>query len=55
MKNIATLVLSALGMALMSGAAIAGPTVTNVPEPMSMSVLAGGVLVIAAVKRMRRK
>ncbi len=55
MKNIAALVLTALGMVLMNGSAIAGPLVTHVPEPMSMSILAGGVLAIAAVKRMRRK
>lgn len=55
MKNIATLLSIAFGSVLVSGAAIAGPLVTHVPEPMSMSVLAGGVLAIAAVKHFRRK
>lgn len=54
MKNIATLVVVTIGMVLVSGSAFAGPTV-HVPEPMSMSLLIGGVVAIAAVKRMRRK
>lgn len=54
-KDFATLVFLALGMVLVSGPAFAGVASIRVPEPMSMSLLAGGVLAIAAVKRMRRK
>lgn len=54
MKHILTLSLVAAGTLLLCAPAFAGPEV-RVPEPMSMSVLAGGVLAIAAVKRMRRK
>ena len=55
MKNILTLASVALGMVLMSGPAFAGIGVIRVPEPISLSLLAGGVVAIAAVKRMRRK
>lgn len=54
MKSLLTLSLLAAGSLLLSAPAFAGPTV-QVPEPMSMSLLAGGVLALAAVKRMRRK
>ena len=52
-KDFATLVALTLGMVLVSGSAIAGPTI-SVPEPMSLSLLAGGIVAIAAVKRLRR-
>jgi hypothetical protein len=55
MKNFVSLSLLAIGMALISAPAFAGTPPTALPEPMSMSLLAGGVLAIAAVKRMRRK
>lgn len=54
MKNLLTLTLLAATSILLSAPAFAGPEV-RVPEPMSMSLLAGGVLAIAAVKRLRRK
>ena len=54
-KDIATLVVLTVGMVLVSGSAIAGVDAIRVPEPMSLSLLAGGVLAIAAVKRMRGK
>jgi hypothetical protein len=54
MKSILALTLTATGLLLLSVPALAGPQV-QVPEPMSMSLLAGGILAIAAVKRMRRK
>ena len=54
MKNILTTVAIALGIIVLSGPAFAGAFI-RVPEPMSMSLLAGGVLAIAAVKRLRRK
>lgn len=54
MKSVLTSMLLATGTLLLSAPAFAGPTV-QVPEPMSMSLLAGGVLAIATVKRMRRK
>ena len=55
MKNILTGAAIALGFVVLSGPAFAGTFPIKVPEPMSMSLLAGGVLAIAAVKRMRRK
>ena len=55
MKNIVTLAAITLGMVLVSGSAFAALGPVNVPEPMSMSLLAGGIVAIAAVKRMRRK
>lgn len=54
MKNILSLSLIAAGSLLLCVPAFAGPEV-RVPEPMSMSLLAGGVLAIATVKRLRRK
>jgi len=54
MKNIVTLGVMAVGFVFVSGAAIAGVPPVHIPEPMSMSLLAGGIVVIAAVKRMRR-
>ena len=54
MRNVAAVVSVALGMALVSGPAYAG-LITRVPEPLSLSLLAGGIIAIAAVKRMRRK
>lgn len=55
MKILSTLMIVSVSALLMSGAAVAGPAVTHVPEPMSISILAAGVLSIAAVKRLRRK
>ncbi len=55
MINVASLSLLTLGLVLISSPAFAGVTTFPVPEPMSMSLLAGGVLAIAAVKRLRRK
>ena len=51
MKNV---ILIACGACLMSMPAFAG-TPINVPEPMSLTLLAGGIAAIAAVKRYRRK
>ena len=55
MKALWTLILSSVSVFLMIEAALAGPAVTRVPEPVSLSLLAGGVLAIAAVKRLRGK
>lgn len=55
MKNLTALIVVALGAVLVCGPAFAGINPISVPEPMSLSLLAGGVLAIAAVKRMRRK
>jgi len=55
MKNILTAVGIAFGFVLLSGPALAGTTPLSVPEPVSLSLLAGGIVAIAAVKRMRRK
>ena len=54
MRNVLTIAAVAFGIVLVSGSAFAGAP-TRVPEPMSMSLLAGGIVAIAAVKRMRRK
>lgn len=55
MKNVITLVVIILGMFLVSDSAFAGGSTVAVPEPLSLSLLAGGIAAIAAVKRMRRK
>jgi hypothetical protein len=56
MKNFVTLVLVSLGLLLVTAPAFAGSDfAAQVPEPMSLSLLAGGFLAIAAVKRARRK
>lgn len=54
MKNFLTTAAVAFGFVVLSGPAFAG-TVTQVPEPVSLSLLAGGIAAIAAVKRLRRK
>lgn len=54
LKDILTLAAIAIGLVLVSGSAFAAVVPTSVPEPMSMSLLAGGIVAIAAVKRMRR-
>jgi len=55
MKNFETLILVSLGLVLATAPAFAGTDFIRVPEPISLSLLAGGVLAIAAVKRARRK
>lgn len=56
MRNVLTFVAVAFGMAIVSGPAFAAVEDSfSVPEPMSMSLLIGGVVAIAAVRRMRRK
>jgi len=54
MKNIILIAFGTLGMCLMSAPAFAGDGI-HVPEPMSLTLLAGGIAAIAAVKRYRRK
>ena len=53
MRNFSALALAAFGLVMMSTSAFATPV--SVPEPMSMSLVFGGVAVIAAVRRLRRK
>jgi hypothetical protein len=53
MKALSTLILSSASVFLMIGPALAGPAVTHVPEPLSLSLLAGGVVAIAVAKRLR--
>jgi hypothetical protein len=56
MKNFIVIASGALAMCLISAPAFAGlDDVTHVPEPLSLSLLAGGIAAIAAVKRLRRK
>jgi PEP-CTERM motif len=56
MKNAILIACGALGMCLMSVQAFAGTTDSiSVPEPLSLTLLAGGVAAIAVVKRYRRK
>ncbi len=55
MRNILTVAAVTFGTLMASAPAFAGTDGFHVPEPMSMSLLAGGIVAIAAVKRMRRK
>lgn len=55
MKNTKGMTLLVLAMMAVSAPAFAGVSTAPLPEPMSISLLAGGVLAIAAVRRMRRK
>ena len=56
MRNFGLLALATFGFVWATAPAFAGQlVVVHVPEPMSLSLLAGGVLAIAAVKRARRK
>ena len=54
MKNVILIACGTLGLCLMSAQAFAGDNV-HVPEPMSLTLLAGGIAAIAAIKRYRRK
>lgn len=54
MTNLSSTLALALGVVLVSAPAIAGNQIV-VPEPVSMSLLAGGIAAIAAVRYMRRK
>ena len=54
MKNIVTM-LAIVGAAVMASAPAYAGLVSRVPEPVSMSLLAGGVVAIAAVRHLRRK
>lgn len=54
MKNLVGTFVAALGMIVISGPALAGAT-TPLPEPVSISLLVGGVAVIAAVRRIHRR
>jgi hypothetical protein len=54
MRNILISAGIVLTSMIASGAALAGPSIA-VPEPVSMSLLAGGVVAIAAVRHLRRK
>jgi hypothetical protein len=58
MKNAILIACGALGLCLMSAQAFAGiPTddIAKIPEPLTLSLLAGGITAIAAVKHYRRK
>jgi len=57
MKNVLTFATIAMGVFMVSAPAFAGISgdALSVPEPVSMSLLAGGIVAIAAVRRMRRK
>ena len=56
MKNALLIACGALGMCLMSAQAFAGiDDAVHVPEPVSLTILAGGIAAIAVVKRYRRK
>jgi hypothetical protein len=55
MKNIILIACGTLGMCLMSAPAFAQPVDLFVPEPLSLSLMAGGIAAIAAVRRYRRK
>lgn len=53
MKNLVLITALAAAMAAITSPAFA--SVTRVPEPMSLSLIAGGVAAIAAVRLARRK
>lgn len=56
MKNVLTFAAVTFGTLMMTAPAFAGLSdAIHVPEPMSMSLLVGGIAAIAVVKRMRRK
>lgn len=55
MKNAILIACGTLAMCLMNAPAFAGTDNVHVPEPMSLTLLAGGIAAIAAVKRYRRK
>jgi len=46
---------SVAALLLTGGAALAGPAVTTVPEPASLSLMAAGIGVVAAVRYFRGK
>lgn len=54
MRTIFATITLTLAAILASGAALAGSTV-RVPEPLSLSLLAGGIATIAAIRGLRRK
>jgi len=54
MRSVVVIACGVLGTCLMSAPAFAGDAIT-VPEPVSLTLLAGGIAAIAAVKRYRRK
>ena len=54
MRNILISAAVLLSSMIASGAALAGATVA-VPEPVSMSLLVGGIAVIVAVRQLRHK
>jgi hypothetical protein len=54
MKNILAIVAVAFGAVMVSAPAFAA-AVQPLPEPISFSLVAGGMVALAAVKRMRRK
>jgi hypothetical protein len=46
---------SVAALLLTGGAAFAGPTVNAVPEPASLSLMAAGIGIVAAVRYLRGK
>jgi hypothetical protein len=56
MRSVVVIACGVLGTCLMSAPAFAGfGDAITVPEPVSLTLLAGGIASIAAVKRYRRK
>ena len=45
----------AAGLLLSGGAALAGPAANSIPEPATLSLVAGGIGVLAVVRYLRRK
>jgi len=54
MKNLVSTFVAALGMVVISAPALAG-TSAQLPEPVTLSLLVGGVAAIAAVRRIHRR
>ena len=56
MRNFLTMAAVTLATLVVSAPAFAGfQDAISIPEPLSLSLLAGGIVTIAAVRRMRRK
>jgi hypothetical protein len=54
-KKIAVSLVAIAACLMTAGAAVAGPTPISVPEPMSLTLFAGGIGALAVVRYLRKK